>query len=368
MAKRELLLILIFAIAGVVVYQLTAPASKSGGFSVALGETARRALREMRSENFTAELKTEAEHEAPATAQEIRIRNVREIVVIGEAREDVATELVVTSSGVDKAEAERLAAAATLRVDTTPEAIAFTVDYPQDGTQQARLQVRVPARLRARIEGIRGETRATDVAGVFLASTRGDTTLTNIQGTIEGDHRGGRLTVTGASGIRLTLRSVDLRIQTAAGPVTLDLNGGEAKAGTLTGALQLESRSADVDVESVAGPVRVNAVGGSVKLGQLRQTVRCDTQHTDLRLTLAQAAEITAFTTGGELDVTVPPGVGAIIDAAATDGDLRVSGTPLTVRTEGRTKRVSAPIGGGGPTVSLRSTGGTIIVRAGTQS
>lgn len=367
MAKRELLLILVFAIAGVVVYQLTAPPSKSGGFSVALGETARRALREMRSENFNVERQTEARHEAPATAREVRIRSVRTITVIGEARDDIATELVVSSTGVDKAEAERLAAAAALRVDTTAESIAFTVEYPQDGTQQARLQVRLPSRLRVRIDGTRGESRVSNVAGVFLSSTRGDITLTDVEGPVEGDHRTGQLTITGASGIRLTLRAVDLRIQGASGPVTLDLNGGDAKASELTGALQLESRSADVDVESVAGPVRVNAVGGSVKLGRLRQTVRCDAQHADLRLTLAQPAEITAFTTGGELDVTVPPGVGATVDAIATDGDLRVSGAGLTVQADGRTKRVSAKVGGGGPALSLRSTGGTIVVRTGPQ-
>lgn len=362
MGKRELLVILVFVILGVAVYQVSAPPAKGGGFS--LGDFARRALREMRSENYNADHKSGATHPLPASVQEIRIRGVRQVAVIGEARADVASELVVSSSGVDRAEAEQLAAAAALTVDTTPEALTFDVEYPREGRQQASLTVRLPSRLRARIEEVRGEIRASDIAGVHLASTRGEITLTNITGSVEGDHRGGRLELTSGGSVRLTIRSADVRLRRVTGSTELDLTGGELKAGTLDGPLQIDARSTDIDVDSVAGPVKVNATGGAVTLGGLRQTVRCDGQHTDLRLTLAKPAPVTVFTTGGSLEVVAPPGGGVSVDAAATDGDVRVSGLDLPVRTDGRTTRAAGALAGGGPTVSLRSNNGTITVRA----
>ncbi len=363
MGKRELLLILVFVVVGVVVYQVSAPpAAKGGGFS--LGDFARRALREMRSEDFSAERKTEQTHTLGAAIQEIRVRGVQRVSVIGEARSDVASELVVSSSGVDQAEAERLAAAAALEADATPNAVVFTVDYPRDGRQQAHLTLRVPARLRARVEDIRGEIRASDIAGVYLASTRAETTLTNIKGPVEGEHRSGDIAITGGADVRLRIRSVDLRMERITGSTVLDMTGGELKAGILEGPIEIEARSADIEVESASGSVKVNAVGGSVTLGGLRQTVRCDGQRTDVRLRLDKPVAVTAFTSDGTLELTAPKSGGILLDAAATGGDIRLDGFDLPVQSDGSTKRATGSLTGGGPTVSLRTTGGDIVVRA----
>lgn len=362
MGKRELLLILAFVFAGVVVYQVSAPPAKGSRFS--FGDFARRALREMRSEDFSAERKTEATHTLGAAVQEIRVRGVQRVSVIGEARSDVASELVVRSSGVDQAEADKLAAAAALKADATPDAVVFTVVYPPDGRQQAHLTLRVPAHLRARVEDIRSEIRASDIAGVYLASTRAETTLTNIKGPVEGEHRSGDVAITGGADVRLRIRSVDLRMERITGSIVLDMTGGELKAGILEGPIEIEARSADIEVESASGPVKVNAVGGSITLGGLRQTVRCDGQRTDVRLRLEKPAAVTAFTSDGTLELTAPKSGGVSIDAAATGGDIRIDGFDLPVQSEGSTKRATGSLTGGGPTVSLRTTGGDIVVRA----
>jgi hypothetical protein len=362
MGKRELLLILAFVVVGVIVYQVSAPPAKGGGFS--LGEFARKALREVRSESASAEHKSTAVHPLTPSVQEVRVRGVQRVTVIGEPRADIATELDVTSSGIDKAEAETLAAAATLRADTTSDAIAFSVEYPQDGRQQAHLTLRVPSSVRARLEDIRGEVRASDIAGVYLASTRAETTLTNINGPIEGEHRGGDIAITGGADVRLRLRSVDLRMERIIGSTVLDMTGGELKAGILAGPVEIEARSADIEVESASGPVKVNAVGGRVTLGGLRQSVRCDGQRTDVRLRLDTPATVTAFTSDGTLELTAPKSGGLSLDAAATGGDIRLDGFELPVQSEGATKRATGPLAGGGPTVSLRTNGGAIVVRA----
>ena len=358
------MLVLVFVILGIVVYQLTAPPGKGGGFSVSFGETARRALREMRSENSNADHKSESTLALAPAVQEVRISGVREVTIIGESRPDIATELVVNSSGVDKADAERLAAAATLVADATPGAIAFSVSYPQQGRQTAKLTLRLPSRLTVRLEEIRSGIRVSDVARLQLAATRGETVLTNISGAVEGDHRGGSFEVVSAGSVRLTLRSADVQLRKVAGPTQLDLTGGELKAGTLDGPLTIESRSADITVDTVTGEVKVNATAGSVTLGGLRQSVRCDGQHTDIRLTMLKPAPVTVFTTGGSVELATPSTAGASIDAAATGGEVRVSGLDIPVRQQGDAQRATGTIAGGGPTISLRTTGGTITLKA----
>jgi DUF4097 and DUF4098 domain-containing protein YvlB len=174
--------------------------------------------------------------------------------------------------------------------------------------------------------------------------------------------------VASAGSLRLAIRSADVQLRKVSGSTQLDLTGGELKAGAIDGALTIESRSTDIAVDSAAGEVKVTAVAGSVTLGGLRQTVRCDGQHTDIRLTMLKPAPVTVFTTGGSVDLAAPAEGGVSIDAAATEGDVHVSGLDLLVRTEGRTQRVSGAVAGGGPTISLRSTNGTITVRAATQS
>ncbi len=365
MGKRELLVILVFAILGIVVYQFTASPDQGTSFSVSLGNTAQRIVRGIRGQHFNAVQRSQATRPVASSVQELRISGVREVSVVGESRSDVATELLVNSSGVDQADAEKLAAAATLTVDETPGAIAFGVSYPQEGRQTATLTLRVPSRLAVRLTEIRGPIRVSDVARVQLAATRGETTLTNIGGAVDGEHRGGRLEVGSAGSVRLTVRSAEVQLRKVSGTTQLDLTGGELKAGALDGPLTIESRSTDIDVEAAAGEVKVNATAGSVTIGGLRQPVRCDGQHTDFRLTLLNPAAVTVFTTGGSVELATPPDGGVSVDAAATNGEVRVSGLDLPVHTDERTQRASGAVGGGGPMISLRSTGGTITVRAG---
>jgi hypothetical protein len=290
------------------------------------------------------------------------------VTVIGESRPDLAIGLLVNSNGADQADAEKLAAAATVVADETPGAIALSVSYPQEGRQTATMTLRVPSRLAVRLEEIRGASKVSDVASLQLAATRGEATFTNIGGAVEGDHRGGRVEVVSAGSVRLTIRSADVELRKVSGAAQLDLTGGELKAGTIDGPLTIESRSTDIDVDAASGEVKVNATAGSVTLGGLRQTVRCDGQHSDIRLKMLKPAAVTVFTTGGSVDLTAPAEGGVSIDAAATGGDVRVQDLDLPVQTEGRTQRASGDVAGGGPAVSLRSNGGSVTVRAATSS
>jgi hypothetical protein len=361
MGKRELLLIVAFVVAGIVLYRASAPPRPRSGLG--LGDVARRLVRELRPERARGEARRSLTHPVAPSTSEVRVRGIARAAVTGETRSDLLAELVVTSSGVDAAEATRLASAATLRVETAADTLVFTVDYPPEGRQEAALTLRVPARLRVRAEDVPSGVRASDVAAVALASVRGPTTLARIGGTVEGDHRSGAVEIAEAGAVRLRTRGAALRLERVRGAVVLDLAGGSLRARALGGPLQLDARSASLDIDDVAGPVEASVAGGRFALSGAGGTVRVDAQGADVALRLARAVEVTAFVTRAALDIALPAASGVGLDAVATDGTIRVEGFDLSVAREGRVSRVEGAIGGGGPRVSLRVTRGPITIR-----
>ncbi len=362
MGKRELLLILVFAVVGVVIYQLTAP-SRPEGRGFGLGRLIQSARREIQSDRVQAEHTTRTTTRLDSAVDELRVDSITSVTLVGEDRDDVAIDFTVSSTGYDTADAEKLAKATSLHLDTSGRVLTLSPDYPEDGRQRAALTVHLPSRLRVRVQNARSETRATAIAALFLDNTRGDVTVDHVAGSLDGNHTGGTLTVSDAGGVNLSLRSTDVTLASVHGDVKLELIGGTLKSGALGGGLEVNGRSAEVEAGPIDGLARFSLRGGSVALRGIRHEVRFDGRSTDLTLELAAPAPVTALTTGGTIVFTPPPAGGFTLDAAATAGRVRLDGLDLTVTTEGPTEHAQGPVRGGGPTVALRATDGAVEVR-----
>lgn len=361
MGKRELLLIFGFVIAGVVLYRLQAPPTRtpSGG----LGALVRRLAREVRPELGRAEREHAATHAIDAAVAEVRVRGVAHATVVGEDRREVVTLLRVTSTGADEPEAARLAEATTLRADRTGEVVLLTVDYPSDGRQDASLTVRVPARLRVRLEDVRAGFQVSGVAAVALASTRGPARITQVRELVDGDHRGGALALGDVGSVRLRTRRTAVTLERVRGGLTLDVTEGSVRARAVAGPVQLDARSADVEVDGLAQSVTAMVAGGRLHLAGVAGPVRCEAQGADVRLALVRPVEVTAFTTRGALEVTLPAGAGADVDAATRVGSLHLDGLDLPIAVDGSSHRARGVVGHGGPRVSLRTSRGPLTIR-----
>jgi hypothetical protein len=125
-------------------------------------------------------------------------------------------------------------------------------------------------------------------------------------------------------------------------------------------------RNAEITLkaERSRGPIRVNAVGGSVSVENVKAELRVDGRNAEVNVTMADgASSIAIYGEGGEdIRLTPPPG-GYQLDAVATDGRLTVPQNTVTVSTSGSEQRASGAVKGGGPTITLRSRLGDIIVR-----
>ena len=368
MGKRELLLIVGFIVAGVIVYQATAPPARPGDTGMSISRIFSEMKRAVHGNRGHAEVTHSKTHPIGPSTTEIRVSGpIQAIDVQGEQRADLAYDFKVTSSGFDDAEARRLADQSDAKVDDAGASVNLQVSYPREGRQTGVLTLKIPVRMRVRIEQSASRTTIVNVGGAEIVSSRGETTLKQIAGRAALTHRGGRVVIEDAGSVKLGARGgSEATISRVAGDLSVDLQGGELTASDVVGPVDVEMRNAEITLraERSRGPIRVNAAGGNVSVENVKAELRVDGRNAEVNVTMADgASSIAIYGEGGEdIRLTPPPG-GYQLDAVATDGRLTVPENTVTVSTSGSEQRASGAVKGGGPTITLRSRLGDIIVR-----
>lgn len=379
MGKRELLLAAAFVLVGFVVYQFTAPPPDPNQKGFSLSRMLDHVRREVRGQRASAESTQDLTRPAPASLQEIRIAmRVGAISVTGEERDDIELELHVRSNGYDKAEAERLAKATTMKLDEAGAVLIMTLDAPVEGVQRPTLKLKVPARLGLRIDEKNGVLTIQNVASVAMGVARGASTITRVPGAVTATQRGSTIAISDVGSVRLTTAAgAEVSVSQVRGDAAFTLQGGRLRAETLAGALELEARGTDVSMtklDAMKGPVRVNASAGKIAFVGLRTETRIDGRQTEISVSQTAPAPLAIYNEGDALiELTVPPG-GFRLDALATGGTVKLEGLDdagLTVdAAEGasptstpRTSRVTGSVSGGGPMITVRAGRGDITVR-----
>lgn len=380
MGKRELLLAVAFVLVGLVVYQFTAPPPdpKAQGFS--FSRIIDHVRREVRGRPESAETTHAFTRPAADTLKEIRIRmSVGAIAVTGEDRSDIQAELHVRSNGYDKAEAEHLAKATTLKFDEAGGVLIVSLDDPVEGTQRPTLRLKVPSRLGIRVDEKNGEMTITNVALLTIGVSRAASTISHVPGAVSLTQRGSTATITDIGSLKLTTAAgAKVRVAQVRGDVMLSLGTGEFRGEGLTGGLEVESKTTDVQfdkLDGLNGPVRVSASLGKVVFIGLKTDARIDGRETEIRVSMAAPAPLAIYNEGGELiELTVPPG-GFKVDALSVNGKvtldaaLEKAGLQVVAPPEGapadsrRETRVNGTVAAGGATFTLRAVRGDIVLR-----
>ena len=369
MGKRELLLIVGFVVFGTVIYQITKTEAAPGrqGFSVSrLIDSIRR---EIRGRPARAELVTKAEHPLMPSTSELRITDVlsARVTVIGEDRQDIGSELTATSDGTDDAEAQALVKEVNLVLDAASEALTASLKYPRPGTQRATLVLRVPSRLRVRVEPNSGRLEIQNVTAAEIMTSRGETIVKNIADRLQITHRGGDLSIEDVGSLRLETRGSDVKLANVRGEANLRLQAGDLRAESITGPLEIDSNDCDVTLEklgAIKGVLRVNAVSGQVTVRDLRSEARIDGRGTEIDVRLDRPTTLAIYNSNEPIELTLPAG-GVALDAAATDGQITLgpgleSQVKVTNTDGDKDQTVKGKVNGGGPTITLRVTHGDI--------
>jgi len=369
MGKRELLLVICFVVVGVVVYQVTAPTPAPGERGLSLGRLIEAARREVGGNRAMAELTTTTTHALTSEITELRITgSISEVEVQGEDRSDIESTLFVNSRAYNDAEAKQYAAESKLVADQTASALILRMQFPTPGRQRSTVKLKVPARLRIRVEPGSGTLDVKNVAAVEIAGTRGEVTLSQIAGRVEVSHRGGEVTIQDAGSLDFNGRAGSLKLTGVRGDTSIKMDGGgEITVANLAGSLNLESRNTEVtleNLESTRGPIRVNSIAGSVKIKGLKSEARIDVRNAELDVAMTGAATVAIYTENDRVALTPPPG-GYTLDVLVIDGEIkpaeRISELGLrATRENDKEARLVGAIKGGGPTITVRATRGNL--------
>ena len=370
MGKRELLLIVVFAIAGLVVYEVTAPPPAPGERGFSPGRIIENIRRGVRGNHAQADAVTTGTHPVDAAITDIQFSwpdgSPSELTIVGEDRNDIGSELNVHSMAYDDAEAQQTAKATAFKVQPGAGRLAASMYFPREGVQTARLTLHVPSRLRVKLDGARSHTRITNVASVEFGNGRGETEIKQIKDRVAGSYRGGELRVSGAGTVKLTAIGADVRLERIAGETSMNMRGGNLKVAELGGPIDVDTTGVDVEFDNLqktTGMMRVTSNGGSVSVKGLRSDARIDARGTDVDVILDRAAPLAIYSEGGSsVDVTPPPG-GYQIDAVATDGDITVPEGTVEVTTGEREHRAAGAVKGGGPLITIRTSHASITLR-----
>ena len=361
---------MVFAIAGAIVYEVTAPPPAPGERSFSPGRIIDNIRRGVRGNRAASDSATTTTHPVDAAVTDIQFTwpdgSPSELTIVGEDRADIASELNVHSMAYDEAEAQRTAKATVLKLEPAPGRLAASMYFPREGSQTARLTLHVPSRLRVTVAGARNRTRITNVAAVEFGSGRGETEIRQVKDRVTGNYRGGELRVIGAGAVKLTAIGADVRLERIAGETSMNMRGGNLKVAELGGPIDVDSTGVDVEIdklEKTTGMMRITANGGSVSVKGLRSESRIDARGTDVEVILDRAAALAIYSEGGSaVDVTAPPG-GYQLDAVATDGDITVPPGTIEVTTAEGEHRATGAVKGGGPLITIRTTHASITLR-----
>jgi hypothetical protein len=152
MGKRELVLIALFLVAGVVVYQVTAPPPPPGT-DVSVGGIFQRIQRQLHAARETATGTSTQNVPLGSDVTTVRINLPRpcDLTITGADRDDIAIEVKTTARGYTQEEAKAAANAAAVTGETRGDATVLTGIWEDDrgpaGSFRKAVTITVPRRL-----------------------------------------------------------------------------------------------------------------------------------------------------------------------------------------------------------------------------
>ncbi|MYA17960.1 MAG: DUF4097 domain-containing protein [Gammaproteobacteria bacterium] len=209
-------------------------------------------------------------------------------------------------------------------------------------------QVSVPRRFDLDLTTAGGKIDIADIDGEVVARTAGGSLVVGeVAGSVHGRTAGG-----------------SIRIADATGAVDVGTSGGTIRLGRVGGPVHARTTGGSIHIDDALGSVSAHTTGGSIRLGHVGGTLDAKTTGGSIRATLARQPEGDSRlrTTGGSIELAVSEDVGVDIDARTTGG--RVSSDLQTEVPVSQSKSaLVSEVNGGGPKLTLRTTGGSIRLR-----
>jgi DUF4097 and DUF4098 domain-containing protein YvlB len=147
------------------------------------------------------------------------------------------------------------------------------------------------------------------------------------------------------------------------GAVTLNTSGGSITAKNVTGNVRARTSGGGILADTIRGDVDANTSGGDVRLLHIDGKISGRTSGGSVQCSLVGLNRgITATTSGGSIELTLPRSTAASLEATTSGGDIS-SELPVagTRQDDGHLK---GSINGGGNRIEARTSGGDISLSA----
>jgi DUF4097 and DUF4098 domain-containing protein YvlB len=213
---------------------------------------------------------------------------------------------------------------------------------------QGKYTITVPAQFDAQLKTSAGSIAVSDLAGEVKANTSGGgLRFAHLRGPLDGDTSGGGIHVTDCEG--------KLKIHTSGGGI--DVRGG-------SGSLDGHTSGGSVVVKGFEGDARVGTSGGGLTIENVVGPVEGSTSGGSVSAVLPSPlpGNVKLSTSGGGVTVVVPAEAAFDLDASTSAGRVS-SDLPVTVVGKVARDRLEGTVNGGGKSVVLRSSAGSIHLK-----
>ena len=146
--------------------------------------------------------------------------------------------------------------------------------------------------------------------------------------------------------------------------VDLHTSGGSINIEGAQGALDAKTSGGSINIAAVDGPVEAQTSGGTIRLREIAGAVNARTSGGSIEAEIIGQPEddMRLQTSGGSVTVHLDDNVRADIDAKASGGTVSTD-FPVTVRGTLKKTQLQGEINGGGPMLTLRTSGGSVRIR-----
>jgi DUF4097 and DUF4098 domain-containing protein YvlB len=215
---------------------------------------------------------------------------------------------------------------------------------------QVRFLISVPKKFNVDLKTSGGSIKVADLTGQARSQTSGGSlNFGKIEGPIFGRTSGGSINVAGCKG--------DVDIKTS---------GGSIHLGEVDGNIAAQTSGGSLTVKQVSGKTVVKTSGGNIEVAEAKGSIEAITSGGSITASVADqpSGDCRLETSGGSIQVSLSDKVAVDVDAKTSGGGVR-SELPVTavVRGEHKSNVLQGKINGGGPTLSLHTSGGGIFLQ-----
>jgi hypothetical protein len=363
MGKRELLLLVVFVVLGIGVYQVSAPAAPAEGPGFSLSRLVQMAKAHIHGPSVRRAVSKTASMTPGEGVTVIDLGEIRGAVLIeGGDREDIEVRLEAMVGGMDEADVNRQERELSVALASDDEAATVKIGFDHAGRPpRFELHVKVPARMTARIGG-RGSAEVRGVAGLDLAEFRGELTTEDLHGPVTGEMRDSRAEFGPGATLAFTADRGRLRADAPAS-VTLESSHASIDIVDPAGPVTLKQEQCRIDVRGTGGPVKVTGEGGTIELRQVTHPITIEADRLTVTAELDAPVATVIAIENDDVEVTLPRGGGVQLEVSVRDGQLRLPEDWTATESEGQ-QSYSGKVGSGGPLVKATLERGTMRIRS----